>query len=465
MHMITTSEITSSTKPFRFGIVGEFQSGKSLLINCLLRRSIATVGHGVATTHTIVNYKYSKNERIEYLTDDGVVETKSIGKIHDLDTRTDISVVNVYLTNELLKNFILTDMPGFGANENDTWAAKKTLPFIDFVILIQSNDTAMGANSISFRDFGEIKKLNIPYYLVLNCTNRDRWKYDDYDNINIAKTNLDLLDFKPIKYPLEEDGINIVNLMWYWFSICDSKDELINRPAYRNSFKEYGITPDVKKEVCNASNFMLINKIFNMENRAFLELERNIKEEVEKIKEELCPIGTIQAFAFERIPLGWLPCTGKLMKISELPDLYKAIGNVFGGNAKDGTFALPDLRSRFIRGNDENNNVGSIQEDTLQGHAHIVTSCSENGRHFHYVGYHDNRTQEANIGYTTYTHKDACDYKGDFKTGNYNTDHDGSHKHEIEIGLPISNTEYGEIRISDETRPKNITMQFCIKAQ
>ena len=51
----------------RFGIVGQFQSGKSLLINCLLKRSVATVGVGMATTHTVVNYLFSSDK--EYVDD------------------------------------------------------------------------------------------------------------------------------------------------------------------------------------------------------------------------------------------------------------------------------------------------------------------------------------------------------------------------------------------------------------
>ena len=51
--------------PIKFGIVGGFQAGKSTLINCLLGENVATVGDGRSTTHTIVNYLFSKNEHIE----------------------------------------------------------------------------------------------------------------------------------------------------------------------------------------------------------------------------------------------------------------------------------------------------------------------------------------------------------------------------------------------------------------
>lgn len=72
-------------KPFRFGIVGEYQSGKSLLINCILHRSIATIGVGVATTHTIVNYIYANKEHVVFRTDDGDSKSLPIDSLKQLD--------------------------------------------------------------------------------------------------------------------------------------------------------------------------------------------------------------------------------------------------------------------------------------------------------------------------------------------------------------------------------------------
>ena len=64
-------------KPFRIGIIGEFQSGKSLLINCLLRRAVATVGKGVATTQTVVCYRYAEKQ------DEHFVYCKANGEVYN----------------------------------------------------------------------------------------------------------------------------------------------------------------------------------------------------------------------------------------------------------------------------------------------------------------------------------------------------------------------------------------------
>ena len=469
--MKTINEHILNTRPYRFGIVGEFQSGKSLLINCLLRRSIATVGHGNATTHTIVNYQYAEREYAEYTSDDGKLNTIAIEQIHEIDTRCDIAVINVYLKNDFLQKYVLTDIPGFGANEDDTWAAKKVLPEVDFVILVASSDTAMGASRSSFRDFYELQKHNVPYYLILNCTNTSRWRCDDPINVNVAETNLNLLGlYKPINYPLEENGINIVNFMWYWYSICNDDDELINRQYNKSSFDDYGISIHVKKAVGEASNFKLINKIFDMENRAFLELKREIKEEIDRLKKEICPVGAIQAFAYNTIPDGWLLCDGSPLQTSEYPDLFRVIGFTFGGDKKE-SFLLPDLRGRFVRGwdstgkNDEMRDFGTKQEDALQEHQHKTDkqSTQYSGSHHHSVRY---SSYKGAGSWGT----ECCIWEVSNSSSNTHesgTKAAGSHTHTIPelITNDIISTKKNTVRLSDETRPKNIAMLYCIKCR
>lgn len=466
-------------KPFRFGFIGEYQSGKSLLTNCLLQRSIATVGGGNATTHTIVNYRYGEEEYVEYVTDENERHSLPICELHRLDTATDILVIDVFLNNNILKYFILTDMPGFGANIADNEIARQVLPDIDFAILIASSDKSFGEEADSFRNLRALKEHHIPYYFVLNCTKIDRWRCDDEGNIMIAQKDLNMLSFyPPTNYPLEENGINIVNLMWYWYSISDSNDELINRTSNQRAFKEYDITSSIKKELGEVSNFELINKLFNMENRDFLELKRSIREEIESLKRELCPIGTIQAFAFNRIPEGWLICDGGVLSINLFPELYATIGTVFGGNGKN-NFAIPDLRGRFIRGWNADGEIdpkrvfGSAQEDAMQEHKHGFDpeslSVSSGGRHYHPLWCNENDTVYDVSGLASSDKAKRMCYPTN-SGGTGKTDlgpYAGEHNHALTMGKnPVlnsqsSNTE--KIRVCSETRPKNIALLFCIK--
>lgn len=462
-------------RPIRFGLIGEFQSGKSLLMNCLLRRSVATVGGGSATTHTIVNYRYGEDEYVEYVTDENERHSLPICELHRLDTATDVLVIDVFLNNNILKYFILTDMPGFGTNIADNEIARQVLPDIDFAILIASSDKSFGEEADSFRNLRALKEHHIPYYFILNCTKIDRWRCDDEGNIMIAQKDLNMLSFyPPTNYPLEENGINIVNLMWYWYYISDSNDELINRTSNQRAFKEYDITSSIKKELGEVSNFELINKLFNMENRDFLELKRGIREEIEVLKRELCPIGTIQAFAFTNIQKGWLICDGSSLDIEEYPELFNVIGFTFGGDSE--TFNIPDLQGRFIRGWDGSGNIdkdrkfGSIQSDAFQGHGHIIPSLETNmaGEHKHDVKYRDNHYVGSNWGNNDMQVRDIPRYSSDNYSSSseiYTTTETGKHKHELptHYAKAIISTKYGDTHVEKETRPKNVALSFCIK--
>ena len=469
-------------RPIRFGIIGEYQSGKSLLINCLLRRPIATVGVGMATTHTVVNYLYAAKEYVAYVTKEGTRKVISIDKLRNLDTETDVSEINVYLSNAFLKDYILTDMPGFGANEEDDVVARKVLRQIDFAILIAWNEKVMGANSESFIEIKELKTFNVPYYFYVNCTNSDRWGCDEIENVKIASEDLSLLNFyKPSSFPLGEKSVNIVNLMWYWFSICKDSDELIKRKKNKTAFNEYGINLSVKEKVGEASNFNLISKLFGMDNKIYLELKREIKDEIKRLKDEVCPIGSIQAFGYNSIPDGWLLCDGHSVLITEYQELYETIGITFGGDGKK-YFNVPDLRGRFIRGCDNSGEVdpdrifGSFQDDSIQSHLHSLNAeqikISKEGRHNHPLWCEEMDSVYDVSGFVSSSKTKRMCYPS-YKKGVGKTDlgesYAGAHAHKITllgtpIGTPIQDGN-DAIRISEETRPKNVALLYCIKCK
>jgi microcystin-dependent protein len=94
------------------------------------------------------------------------------------------------------------------------------------------------------------------------------------------------------------------------------------------------------------------------------------------------------------IPPGWLLCDGSALNQAQYADLYAAIGTNFGAQPPAGDFYIPDLRGRFVRGQDlglgrdpdagtrtdmQNTSltagatVGSLQGDAFQSHAHTYT--------------------------------------------------------------------------------------------
>ena len=93
------------------------------------------------------------------------------------------------------------------------------------------------------------------------------------------------------------------------------------------------------------------------------------------------PIGTVSWFAASAAPTSYLECSGGVVAISEYLDLYNVIGKKFNtGGEGASNFRLPDLRGEFIRGWDHGRNVntgrvfGSNESDAFKSHNHLIAS-------------------------------------------------------------------------------------------
>ena len=64
------------------------------------------------------------------------------------------------------------------------------------------------------------------------------------------------------------------------------------------------------------------------------------------------PVGTIGFFAMAEPPPGYLKADGSEVGRETYPDLFSAIGTVFGAGDGETTFGLPDLVDRFVQGSD-----------------------------------------------------------------------------------------------------------------
>ncbi|MDR1195297.1 MAG: phage tail protein [Endomicrobium sp.] len=64
------------------------------------------------------------------------------------------------------------------------------------------------------------------------------------------------------------------------------------------------------------------------------------------------PPGTVIAYAGNTIPEGYLLCDGSILSRSDYPELFKAIGTIYGGSGS--TFNLPNFKGMFLRGNGSN---------------------------------------------------------------------------------------------------------------
>ena len=83
------------------------------------------------------------------------------------------------------------------------------------------------------------------------------------------------------------------------------------------------------------------------------------------------PAGTVSYFANATAPRGYVVCDGASYATTQYPELFTAIGYVYGGAGAN--FSVPDLRGEFVRGIDNGRGVdntvlrtvGSKQAGTL----------------------------------------------------------------------------------------------------
>ncbi len=165
----------------------------------------------------------------------------------------------------------------------------------------------------------------------------------------------------------------------------------------------------------------------------------------------LIPVGIIVAFCgpATNVPKGWVLCDGAVLKITDFPDLYAAIGTSWGGDAS--TFNLPDLRGRFLRGVDGGTNrdpdassrtaiavggntgsaVGSLETDAFQGHVH------------------KSNAETFSTSYVPLTRISTGGNQGGAVTPN--------------TGGPLFDGANGVPRTSSETRPLNVYVNYIIK--
>ncbi len=80
------------------------------------------------------------------------------------------------------------------------------------------------------------------------------------------------------------------------------------------------------------------------------ELENSVAELEQAIAKKEVPPGTIEYFAMPAPPEGYLKADGAEVERATYPDLFDAIGTMFGVGNGETTFNLPDLIDRFAEG-------------------------------------------------------------------------------------------------------------------
>lgn len=267
-------------------------------------------------------------------------------------------------------------------------------------------------------------------------------------------------------------GENLSNISYRAPHIVDFLGSLVYLGALRPYMSD--LIKDLLLKIYHIRTGVQVNQLSDldssklcMDNKMYLELKRELKTEIAKLKDEVCPVGTIQAFAFNRIPNGWMICDGRSLDPEVHSELFSAIGTTFGGDGKI-SFAIPDLRGRFIRGwstpkgdIDKERQFGSEQSDALQNHQHQFNVnkilINSSGEHSHTA-----RATTIEINEGMLNSVKVLKWLSSSGRDSAETSSNGGHNHQLTlVSNPISNAI--NANCAHESRPVNIALLYCIK--
>jgi len=145
-------------------------------------------------------------------------------------------------------------------------------------------------------------------------------------------------------------------------------------------------------------------------------------------------VGQISAFGVTAAPTGWIICNGaSLARTGTYAALFGVIGTAWG-TVDGNTFTLPDLRDEFLRGVSSSLSLATAQGHAIMTHYHWLESWAGQGG--------DGAQNPHNAGYGS-----GGPHGNSIRSYEYSTTTQQSNKNNW----------------AGETRPQNITVQWCMK--
>lgn len=266
----------------RIAIVGTFQTGKSTLMNCLIKDCLANVGIGIPTTHMLNYYTGAKNGegRVLFKNYNGekVLRTVTLSDYrHDSLIPYGAGRVDHELPNiPWLVNNTFIDTPGLNSvgkeAMNDNSLTTDIINRVDSVLLVLPNTQI--ADAIRDSVFPLLRKAGVPVVSVMNCLPKAL-------NVNDADPNSEknLRTASQIERELCNNGIEPCyidddksirvlpcNVAWAWLSfekslagkLSDAQTtDVFNlrKMELNNLFSIYGKSVPTGEELAERSNF------------------------------------------------------------------------------------------------------------------------------------------------------------------------------------------------------------------
>ncbi len=219
---------------YKIAIIGQFQQGKSTLLNALLAESFADIGEGLPTTHAIGEYCFGKegdpvnvfDKKSHIPTDYDLSEYLKLDR--NKEPLKSVTKVRFRLPKKSLSEIELVDTPGFDASGPDGAAdaaiAEAAIDSADFLLLLAPNtqlDEGYEGTKGYIKLIRRCCDSGKPFSVVINCKGSAKEKkWDPLGNDDIVAT---------IQAQIQQDGgapapidghspIWTCNAAWAWYA-------------------------------------------------------------------------------------------------------------------------------------------------------------------------------------------------------------------------------------------------------
>ena len=169
------------------------------------------------------------------------------------------------------------------------------------------------------------------------------------------------------------------------------------------------------------------------------------------------PSGAILMYPDARVPQGWLECDGRSILRSKYPNLFNAIGTLYG-SVDEQHFNIPDLRGMFVRGFDNGKGIdkgriiGTVQKGSLLIGNDKSSKASGDQKQIH--GFYDVEETITDLNWDRVQLNDVSQNVRSEYTVDGITENNGPYA--------VQNKD-GEASHYGAARPVNIAMKYIIK--
>ena len=215
--MDSSSERVSSDSATKVLLAGQYQNGKSTLINCLLGGDYAIEGDGCHTTAYRTVYSYSEGATKYYKVNaNGKRELLKDGLSQTVQHDGRNIYFEAFVPSPVLKRMTLIDAPGWGAEDTDDKQAELSIEDATYVVYLAQ------AKQLSQEDknfLRLLKKHNKFFCVLLNARDNTDPQTESVQDICAAIVGSIKqigLEGQFVKYP-SATGLAVVNLLWAKF--------------------------------------------------------------------------------------------------------------------------------------------------------------------------------------------------------------------------------------------------------